>query len=218
METSTLHGKIAISPERNDGSTSYSFLFHPQSPYRETPNSKPRLSEIAWRLISLGIPMSLLYRTQAFFYNRITEKKPSTVDRECLCFSFIIALYALFNADTEYPISISLDYFLNTMLFLGWLRLAAFIDRWYLRRTIPYWRWHSVVLHIACCVAVGGRVVFEAGGTGGTAEGQVLGFMGVWICYGIIRFVVFLFKAFFARCFIPVWLQIQRLIRKKENL
>ena len=132
----------------------------------------------------------------------MTEKKPSTFDRECLCFSFVIALYALFNADSEYPISTALDYFLGTMLFLGWLRLAVFVDRWYLTQTIPYWRWHSIVLHIACCFAMGGRVVFEAGGPGPVVAGQVLGFIGVWICYGIIRFVVLFckyIKAFFAR-------------------
>ena len=151
-----------------------------------------------------------LYVELKRLYKKMTEQKPSTFDRECLCFSFVIVLYALFNTDSEYPISTALDYFLGTMLFFGWLRLVLFVDRWYLTRTIPYWRWHSVVLHIACCVAWGGRVVLEAGGPGLVVAGEIYGFTGVWICYGIIRFVAFLckyIKAFF-----------DRMIRKKENL
>ena len=153
--------------------------------------------------------MSSLYRTQAFSYKQIRKKKPSTVDGVCLCLSTNIALCTFFYTDSEYPISTALDYFFGIMVLCGWIRLAAFIDRWYLRRTIPYWRWHSVVLHIACCLAVGGRVVFEAEGPGLVFAGQVYGFTGVWICYGIIRFVVFLckrIKAFFAQ-----------MIRKKDK-
>ena len=96
-------------------------------------------------------------------YKKMTaKKKPSTFDILCLCFSFTIALYVLFYTDQEYPISTALDYFLGTMLLCGWIRLAIFVDRWYVTRTIPYWRWSSIVLHIACCVAWGGRIVLEA--------------------------------------------------------
>ena len=211
-----LHGKIAITPKRNDGSASYAFLFHPQSPYRETP--QPRPSQQPENSISLGIPMSSLYRTQASSHKEITEKKPSTVDRECLCLSINIALCTFIDTETEYPISTALDYFFCIMVICGWIRLAVFIDRWYLTKTIPYWRWNSLVLHIACCLAVGAGVVLDTRGNGLTAGGQLLGFTSVWICYGIIRFVGFLFKIFFVRCFIPVWLQIQRLIRKEEDL
>ena len=105
------------------------------------------------------------------------------------------------------------------MVLLGWIRLAVFVDRWYLTRIIPYWRWHSIVLHISCIVAWSGRVVFEAEGPGVVAAGQILGFTGVWLFYGMLRFVMFLYK-FFARSFIAAWFsfQIQRLIDKKEDL
>ena len=157
-------------------------------------------------------------------YKKMTaKKKPSTFDRECLCFSFILALYVLFYTDSEYPISAAFDYFLGTMILCGWIRLAIFVDRWYLTRTISYWRWSSIVLHIACCVAWGGRIVLEAEDPSIVVVGQVLGFIGVWTCYGILRFALFIdkcIKAFFARSFILAWLsfQIQRLISKKENL
>ena len=79
------------------------------------------------------------------------------------------------------------------------------------------------LLHIACCVAWGGRIVLEAEDPSIVVVGQVLGFIGVWTCYSILRFALFLdkcIKAFFARSFILAWLsfQIQRLISKKENL
>ena len=130
------------------------------------------------------------------------KKRSYTADILCLCSSFTIALGELFSTDPEYPISTALDCFFSAMLFFGWLRLALFVIVWCVTRTIPYWRWHSIVMHIACCFAVGGRVVFEAGGPGPVVAGQVLGFIGVWICYGIIRFVVLFckyIKAFFAR-------------------
>ena len=153
-------------------------------------------------------------------YKKMAQKKPSTFDILCLCFSFTIALWVLFYTDQEYPISTALDYFLSTMWFLGWLRLAVFVVRWRVTQIIPYWRWNSIVLHIACCVALGGHVVLEAGGPGLVVAGEILGFTSVWLCYGVLRFVVFLYKAFFARSFILAWLsfQIQRLISKKENL
>ena len=69
--------------------------------------------------------MSSLYVEFKRFYKKMTEKKPSTFDRECLCLSFTIALYVPFYTDPEYPISTALDCFLSTMLFLGWLRLAT---------------------------------------------------------------------------------------------
>ena len=148
------------------------------------------------------------------------KKKPSTFDILCLGLSFTIALWVLFYTDPEYPISTALDCFLGTMLFLGWLRLAVFVVRWRVTQIIPYWRWNSIVLHIACCFALGGRVVLEAGGPGLVAAGEILGFTGVWLCYGVLRFVVFLYKSFFARSFILAWLsfQIQRLIGKKGDL
>ena len=150
----------------------------------------------------------------------MTEKKTSTFDIGCLCFSFAIAWWVLFNTDSEYPISTALDYFLSVMLFFGWLRLSVFVVRWRVTRIIPYWRWNSIVLHIACCFALGGHVVLEAEGPGVVVVGEIFGFTGVWICYGILRFVVFLYKSFFARSFIFAWLsfQIQRLISKKEDL
>ena len=154
-------------------------------------------------------------------YKKMTaKKKPSTFDRECLGLSFAIALYVLFYTDPEYPISATLDCFLGAMLFSGWLRLTVFVVRGRVTQIIPYWRWNSIILHIACCVALGGRFVLEAGGPGVVVVGEVLGFAGVWLCYGIFRFVVFLYKSFFARSFILAWLsfQIQRLIGKKENL
>ena len=154
-------------------------------------------------------------------YKKMTaKKKPSTFDTPCLCLSFTIALYVLFYTDPEYPISAAFDCFLSTMLLLGWLRLSVFVVRWRVTQIIPYWRWNSIVLNIACCFALGGRVVLEAGGPGVVVVGEILGFTGVWLCYGILRLVVFLYKAFFARSFILAWLsfQIQRLIGKKENL
>ena len=162
--------------------------------------------------------MSSLYVEFKRFYKKMTEKKPSTFDRECLCLSFTLALYVPFYTDSEYPISTALDCFFSTLLFLGWLRLVLFIDRWYLRQTIPYWRWNSIVLHIACCFAWSGRVVLEAESPGLIAAGEILGFTSVWLCYGILRFVVFLYKSFLARSFILAWLsfQIQRLISKKQ--
>ena len=149
----------------------------------------------------------------------IDKKRSYTVDILCLCSSFTIALGELFSTDPEYPISTALDCFFSAMLFFGWLRLALFVIVWCVTRTIPYWRWHSIVMHIACCFAVGGRVVFEAGGPGPVVAGQVLGFIGVWICYGIIRFVVFLFKSLFDQSFIFLWFsfQIQRLISKRST-
>ena len=163
--------------------------------------------------------MSSLYVEFRRSYKKMTEKKPSTFDRECLCFSFTIGLYVLFYTEPEYPISTALDYFLSAMLFFGWLRLSVFVVRWRVTRIIPYWRWHSIVLHIACCFAVGGRVVFEAGGPGPVVAGQVLGFIGVWTCYGTLRFLVFLFKSFFDQSFIFLWFsfQIQRLISKRST-
>ena len=97
---------------------------------------------------------------------------------------------------------------------------ALFVIRWRVTQIIPYWRWNSIVLHIACCFALGGRVVLEAEGPGLVVAGEILGFTGVWFCYGILRFVVFLYKAFFARSFTLAWLsfQIQRLIGKKGDL
>ena len=157
-------------------------------------------------------------------YKKMTaKKKPSTFDILCLCFSFTIALWVLFYTDQEYPISTALDYFLSTMLFLGWLRLVLFVIRWRVTQIIPYWRWYSIVLHIACCFAWGGRIVLEAEGPGVVVVGQVLGFTGVWICYGILRFAMFLdkcIKAFLDRSFILAWLsfQIQRLINKNRDL
>ena len=152
-------------------------------------------------------------------YKKMTaKKKPSTFDILCLGLSFTIALGELFSTDPEYPISTALDCFLGAMLFFGWLRLALFVIVWCVTRTIPYWRWNSIVLHIACCFAWSGRVVLEAESPGLIAAGEILGFTSVWLCYGILRFVVFLYKSFLARSFILAWLsfQIQRLISKKQ--
>ena len=150
----------------------------------------------------------------------MSEKKPSTFDIPCLCISFAVALCALFYTDPEYPISTALDCFLSAMLLLGWLRLAVFVVRWCVTRTIPYWRWRSIVLHTACFFAVCGGVVLEGGGPGLVAAGEIVGFTGVWLFYGMLRFVMFLYKSFFARSFIAAWFsfQIQRLIDKKEDL
>ena len=41
---------------------------------------------------------------------------------------------------------------------------------------------------------LGGRVVLEAERPGLVVVGEILGFTGVWFCYGILRFVVFLDK------------------------
>ena len=151
-------------------------------------------------------------------YKKMAQKKPSTFDILCLCSSFTIALWVFFDTDSEYPIFTTFDCFLSTMLLCGWLRLAMFVIVWCVTRTIPSWRWNSTVLHIACCVAWSGRVVLEAEGPGLVVAGEILGFTGVWLCYGILRFVVFLYKSFFARSFILAWLsfQIQRLISKKQ--
>ena len=154
-------------------------------------------------------------------YKKMTaKKKPSTFDRESLCLSFILALYVLFYTDSELPISAAFDYFLGTMILCGWIRLAIFVVRWRVTQIIPYWRWNSIVLHIACCVALGGHVVLEAEDPSIVVVGEVLGFTSVWLCYGVLRFVVFLYKSFFARSFILAWLsfQIQRLIGKKGDL
>ena len=109
----------------------------------------------------------------------MSEKKPSTFDIPCLCISFAVALCALFYTDPEYPISTALDCFLSAMLLLGWLRLAVFVVRWCVTRTIPYWRWRSIVLHTACFFAVCGGVVLEGGGPGLVAAGEIVGFTGV---------------------------------------
>ena len=156
--------------------------------------------------------MSSLYVEFRRSYKKMTEKKPSTFDRECLCFSFTIGLYVLFYTEPEYPISTALDYFLSAMLFFGWLRLSVFVVRWRVTRIIPYWRWNSIVLHIACCFALGGRVVLAAGGPGVVVVGEIFGFTGVWLCYGILRFAMFLdkyIKAFLDRNFILAWLSFQ---------
>ena len=192
----------------------------PQSPYRETPNPK-HVHQNNWETMHIRVfPEHSCIGLRCSYKKMTAKKKPSTFDKECLCLSFILALYVLFYTDSEYPISAAFDYFLGTMLLCGWLRLAVFVDRWYLTRTIPYWRWNSIVLHIACCVAWSGRVVLEAESPGFVVAGEILGFTSVWLCYGILCFVVFLYKAFFARSFILAWLsfQIQRLIGKKENL
>ena len=203
-------------------SPSYSFLFHPQSPYRETLNPQ-YVYQNSWETMHTRVYPEHLCIGLRRSYKKMAQKKPSTFDILCLCFSFTIALWVLFYTDQEYPISTALDYFLSTMLFLGWLRLVLFVIRWRVIQIIPYWRWYSIVLHIACCFAWGGRIVLEAEGPGVVVVGQVLGFTGVWICYGILRFAMFLdkcLKAFLARSFILAWLsfQIQRLINKNRDL
>ena len=181
MGTSTLHGKIAITPKRDDGSPSYSFLFHLQSPYREISNPKHVYQN---NLETLQIRVCPECTCIGFrrFYKKMTEKKPSTFDIPCLGLSFAIAWWVLFNTDSEYPISTALDCFLSAMLLFGWLRLAVFVVRWRVTRTTPYWRWNSIILHIACCFALGGRVVLEGGGPGLVAAGEILEFTGVWLC------------------------------------
>ena len=128
----------------------------------------------------------------------MSEKKPSTFDMPCLCISFAVALCALFYTDPEYPISTTLGYFLSGMVLFGWLRLCAFVVRWCVTRTVPYLRWRSIVLHTACFFAVCGGVVLESGGPGVVVVGEIWGFTGVWLFYGILRFVLFLYR-FFAR-------------------
>ena len=195
----------------------------PQSPYRETPNPK-HVHQNNWETMHIRVfPEHSCIGLRCSYKKMTAKKKPSTFDRECLCFSFTIALYVLFYTDSEYPISAAFDYFLGTMILCGWIRLAIFVDRWYLTRTISYWRWSSIVLHIACCVAWGGRIVLEPEDPSIVVVGQVLGFIGVWTCYGILRFALFLdkcIKAFLDRSFTLAWLsfQIQRLIGKKGDL
>ena len=125
----------------------------------------------------------------------------------------------IFYTDPEYPISTALDRFFSTMLFFGWLRLVLFVTRWRLTQIIPYWRWNSIVRHTTCSVAWGGRIVLEAEGPGVVVVRQVLGFTGVRTCYGILRFLVFLFKSLFDQSFIFLWFsfQIQRLISKRST-
>ena len=127
---------------------------------------------------------------------KMSEKKPSTFDMPCLCISFAVALCALFYTDPEYPISTTLGYFLSGMVLFGWLRLCAFVVRWCVTRTVPYWRWRSIVLHTACFFAVCGGVVLESGGPGVVVVGEIVGFAGVWLFYGMLRFVVFLYRIF----------------------
>ena len=119
----------------------------------------------------------------------MTEKKTTTFDMPCLCISFAVALCALFYTDPEYPISTTLGYFLSGMVLFGWLRLCAFVVRWCVTRTVPYWRWRSIVLHTACFFAVCGGVVLESGGPGVVVVGEIVGFIGVWLIYGILRFI-----------------------------
>ena len=192
----------------------------PQSPYRETPNPK-HVHQNNWETMHIRVfPEHSCIGPRCSYKKMTAKKKHSTFDRECLGLSFAIALYVLFYTDSEYPISAAFDCFLSTMWFLGWLRLAVFVVRWRVTQIIPYWRWNSIVLHIACCVALGGHVVLEAGGPGLVVLGEILGFTSVWLCYGVLRFVVFLYKSFFDRSFILAWLsfQIQRLIGKKGDL
>ena len=180
MGTSTLHGKIAITPKRDDGSRRIRFSLQ-QSPYREISNPKHVYQN---NLETLQIRVCPECTCIGFrrFYKKMTEKKPSTFDIPCLGLSFAIAWWVLFNTDSEYPISTALDCFLSAMLLFGWLRLAVFVVRWRVTRTTPYWRWNSIILHIACCFALGGRVVLEGGGPGLVAAGEILEFTGVWLC------------------------------------
>ena len=159
-------------------------------------------------------------------YKKMTaKKKPSIFDILCLCFSFIYCIMGIvlyrFKSIQFLPRLIT---FSAQCYFVGWLRLVLFVIRMACDTDNPLLVLVAQSFCISHAALPGVDVLFwRLKAPSVVVVGQVLGFIGVWTCYGILRFALFLdkcIKAFFARSFILAWLsfQIQRLIGKKENL